>query len=471
MASMFTNRRSTVNLLDAGAGVGTLIAAYVDQVCKWKRKPQTITITAYEIEPVLARYLRLTLRKCSSICNDIGIRMEYKVRQEDFLTAAVNALRISETTHANESRFNCAILNPPYRKFPRNSAAWRALQAVGIETTNLYAAFMWLTFNLLESNGELVAITPRSFSNGLYFRKFRTALLRSMSLKRIHLFDSRDKVFQEDNVLQESVILHAIKSRRRAETVITCSVEPQNRDITSYKLDPEQLVYPEDLNAFIHIIPDEDSYLIDHKIRNLRASLEDLNLSVSTGRVVDFRVKHLLRKKPGPSTFPLIYPAHFSYGFVSWPNGNTRKPNALVEKPKTHKLVVPAGYYVLVKRFSAKEEERRVVAAVYDPGRLATGLICFENHINYYHANGHGLTRDLAKGLAAFLNSTLVDQYFRQFNGHTQVNATDLRSLKYPDRSMLLAIGARIGYRFPSQSLIDQIVDRVLSGQSKQPNK
>jgi adenine-specific DNA-methyltransferase len=114
MASMFTNRRSTVNLLDAGAGVGTLIAAYVDQVCKWKRKPQTITITAYEIEPVLARYLRLTLRKCSSICNDIGIRMEYKVRQEDFLTAAVNALRISETTHANESRFNCAILNPPY---------------------------------------------------------------------------------------------------------------------------------------------------------------------------------------------------------------------------------------------------------------------------------------------------------------------------------------------------------------------
>jgi adenine-specific DNA-methyltransferase len=39
--------------------------------------------------------------------------------------------------------------------------------------------------------------------------------------------------------------------------------------------------------------------------------------------------------------------------------------------------------------------------------------------------------------LAAFLNSTVLDVYFRQFNGHTQVNATDLRNLRYPSRSQL----------------------------------
>ena len=44
-------------------------------------------------------------------------------------------------------------------------------------------------------------------------------------------------------------------------------------------------------------------------------------------------------------------------------------------------------------------------------------------------------------GLAVFLNSSMVDDYFRQFNGHTQVNATDLRLMKYPNRKTLINLG------------------------------
>lgn len=50
-----------------------------------------------------------------------------------------------------------------------------------------------------------------------------------------------------------------------------------------------------------------------------------------------------------------------------------------------------------------------------------------------------------------FLNSTLVDLYFRQFNGHTQVNATDLRSFRYPNEEQLLRLGARMNDELPSQ--------------------
>jgi hypothetical protein len=41
-----------------------------------------------------------------------------------------------------------------------------------------------------------------------------------------------------------------------------------------------------------------------------------------------------------------------------------------------------------------------------------------------------------------FLNTSTVDAYVRQFSGHTQINATDLRLLRYPDRDSLLGMGA-----------------------------
>jgi adenine-specific DNA-methyltransferase len=69
---------------------------------------------------------------------------------------------------------------------------------------------------------------------------------------------------------------------------------------------------------------------------------------------------------------------------------------------------------------------------------------------------------DLAKGLAAYLNSTLVDIYFRQFNGHTQVNATDLRNMRYPARAELESLGRRIRDAFPNQAELDALIEKEL---------
>jgi adenine-specific DNA-methyltransferase len=126
--------------------------------------------------------------------------------------------------------------------------------------------------------------------------------------------------------------------------------------------------------------------------------------------------------------------------------------------PGALELLVPKGTYVRVKRFSSKEEKRRVVAAVYDPKRIASEEVGFENHINYFHRQGKGLPEAFARGLAAFLNSSMVDLFFRQFNGHTQVNATDLRSLKYPSEAHLESLGSKIGEAFPDQTELDELV-------------
>src|SRR5690606_38687929 len=105
------------------------------------------------------------------------------------------------------------------------------------------------------------------------------------------------------------------------------------------------------------------------------------------------------------------------------------------------------------KRFSSKEEKKRIVASVYDSS-LPGEYIAFENHLNVFHKNKSGLGRDLAYGLASYLNSSLVDRYFRLFNGHTQVNSTDLRSFKYPSVKILEAIGKQIaGANLPQNEI------------------
>jgi adenine-specific DNA-methyltransferase len=177
---------------------------------------------------------------------------------------------------------------------------------------------------------------------------------------------------------------------------------------------------------------------------------------------VDFRAKDLLVSQPIRNTLPLIYPCHFRNGFVEWPLVKTRKPNAIINTAASQNLLVESGVYALVKRFSAKEERRRIVACIYDPKRIRAEKIGFENHLNYFHAHGKGIPMTLAKGLSAYLNSTALDIYFRQFNGHTQVNATDLRNLPYPDIGQLEQLGANIGDIFPNQKALDELVEAVL---------
>ena len=63
-------------------------------------------------------------------------------------------------TPKDRPRFHVAIMNPPYRKLRSDSAERARMSAVGIETSNLYSAFVWLALELLEQGGELVAITP-----------------------------------------------------------------------------------------------------------------------------------------------------------------------------------------------------------------------------------------------------------------------------------------------------------------------
>ena len=196
------------------------------------------------------------------------------------------------------------------------------------------------------------------------------------------------------------------------------------------------------------------------RMSRFTTTLNKLGIDISTGRVVDFRFREYLRRNPEQETVPLIYPCHFKDGFIQWPQPDGKKSNAIVYTGKTISLLVNKGYYVLTKRFSAKEERKRVVSVVYDPERVNSDFVGFENHLNYFHCSGKGMSPDLAKGLSVFLNSTLFDRYFRLFSGHTQVNATDLRKAAYPSMKELLRIGKNVvGFKL-DQKMTDRLLEQ-----------
>lgn len=443
MAGFFANLPETIQLLDAGAGEGALTAAFVRRFCTSKDRPKRIEVTAYEVDHNLIEPLQTKLARCQKECHLAGIEFETTIVNDDFIHCVVPILR-ADLFSQGINNFNAAIVNPPYRKLRSDSSARLLLRSIGIETSNFYSAFVLLIARLLSVKGELVAITPRSFCNGPYFEPFRIELLQTMALRRIHLFDSRSAAFGKDKVLQENVVVHAVKNEQLSDVVLSNSSGRPDGKVTERRVSYSEVVSPTDPEQFIRISINETGVPDDSALSSLGNTLTDLNLSVSTGRVVDFRARHFLRDQAGADTAPLIYPTHFNGNFIAWPKERSRKPNAILISDDTRDLLVPSGFYVLVKRFSSKEEKRRIVACVYNPTLIPAPLIGFENHLNYFHRAGAGFSSDVALGLAAFLNSTAVDMTFRQFSGHTQVNATDLRKLNYPSLSSLEGLGKKI---------------------------
>jgi len=448
MASLFPpSTQPKCKLLDPGAGVGALTCAFLDRWASDGFAFRDAQIDAYEIDPTLRAHLNRMLARYIS-----RLPISYRVLPDDFIEAAVMRSSVAGVyTHA--------ILNPPYKKINNLSTHRLILRQAGIETVNLYSAFVALALSLMKPGGQIVAIIPRSFCNGPYYRPFREFLLNRAALRHLHLFKSRSKAFKDDDVLQENVIMRLERAGVQSNVTVSTSTDDSFSDLASHEHPFDRIVLPDDPDKFIHV-PTSVGYNAIELSKGVQFTPADLGIGVSTGPVVDFRLLDFIHEKPGKNTVPLLYPGHFSGQTTHWPKEGIKRGNAIGLNEETRRWLYPNGFYTVVRRFSSKEEPRRIIASVVRPDKFpGVKLLGFENHLNVFHENKHGLPEALAYGLAVFLNTTAVDENFRRFNGHTQVNATDLRQMKYPDRRTLIAIGdcARSRGAIP-QAKLDAIV-------------
>ncbi|MEK7475225.1 MAG: Eco57I restriction-modification methylase domain-containing protein [Candidatus Coatesbacteria bacterium] len=422
---------------------------------------------AYEVDPNLVPLCKAALAYARKWLEGRGVELDFEVRQEDFVLANTWAVSPDLFSREDAERFDFAILNPPYFKLSGSDERVVALSKVVHGQPNIYALFMAVAAGLLKPGGGMVSITPRSFAAGEYFRHFRRFLLAEMKPEHIHVFGARDEAFREDSVLQENVILRLRKAcpSKRASVVVTKSVGADDLGDAkkrTYKL--SSIVDWESRDAVMKIPTQDLDDQISRFVSSWPGTLMALGVRVSTGPVVAFRATGYLRRAPvdREECVPLLWLQNVRSMKLSWPVDARGKPQYIVRSPDSARLLVPNGTCVVMRRFTAKEEPHRLVAAPLRRGQFPGEVIGLENHLNYLYRLGGELSEAEAMGISAVLDSELLDQYFRISNGHTQVNATELRSLRFPSSEMILRLGRELLKSNPGSQDLDRLVMETL---------
>lgn len=440
MASLIEARGlKTVRVLDPGAGTGTLGLSLAAELRR--RGVRNVDLVAVEVE-------KRALAELTSLLSSASRSgLSTTVLDHDVLDLGDPQLGIAPQP------FDVVIANPPYFKISPSDP-----RAGG--TPNVYTRFMEVASRLLKPGGELCFIIPRSFASGLYFKEFRRSFHRTMTLVRLHVFESRRDAFKGEGVLQENIIVHYRKAPPEPASMVTISTSQgagdlsERREVRVRLRDVIDVSNPLALLAVPANAEDLDTLT---SVRSWSSTLSDHGMAISTGPVVPFRATEFLCKQPnGHPTVPLLWMQHVKTELVSWPLGNAfRKPEHILALAERRHLLVANRTYVLLRRFSAKEEARRLTAAVLYSGQVPGSVIGLENHLNFIHRPGGELSFDEAAGMAALLNSSIVDRYFRMTNGNTQVNATDIRALPLPSLTALVRLGrgVRAGNLDPCQAV------------------
>ena len=478
MANCSSYSEPHMRVLDPGSGTGILSAA----VCEAASQGGTVNrlhVDAYETDPVLAGLTRLVLTFSHKWLAQRDVSLTFDVRHGDFVLESAATLEAVSKANGQEGNgrsrtgYGLVISNPPYFKIGKDDPRAVAWASVVHGQPNIYALFMAISAELLSESGKLVYIVPRSFASGPYFRRFREVFFRRVTPTAVHLFESRKDVFKNQTVLQENLVITA-RSRTGGEALderqVLVSHSKGARDLA----DRQRLLV--DIDSVLDLTSENRELSIPlcaadlelvQALRTWPNTLRSLGLEISTGPVVPFRAtQYLSHAALEISTVPLLWMQHVRPMRTAWPSAATGKPQWIKVAPESTKLLVEDATYVLLRRFSAKEEKRRLVAAPLIQGSLNADLVGLENHLNYIRGVSRGLDNELACGLSALLNSTFLDRYFRISNGNTQVSATELRAMPLPAERDIRSIGAEIQARLdagPELPGLDGLVAETLN--------
>jgi adenine-specific DNA-methyltransferase len=427
----------SVSVLDAGAGSGILSCAFIEQMEKLDFV-EDIELTCYENDNNVLPLLRDNIRYCKQHSHK---NITVNIITDNYILCQYLDFNNMIGCNPNPTKFDFVIGNPPYMKISKDALEATSMPKVCYGAPNLYFIFASMGLFNLKDNGEMVYIIPRSWTSGAYFKKFRQYFLSEGKLEHIHLFVSRNKVFDKEEVLQETIIIK-VKKTVDISNSITITSSQSNHDfdnITSLTVPYDLVVSGEDY--YVYLVTNEDEVDVLKKLHRFDNTLLDIGVKMKTGLTVDFRNRDILRDTEEEGAIPLFYAQHLKQGKIQFPI--QKEHEYVVTEQKG--LMQDNKNYLFVKRFTAKEEPRRLQCAVYLSKNFPQyAKISTQNKINFIEGVLTDMSECLVYGLYVIFNSSLYDCYYRILNGSTQVNSTEINAMPVPSLECLQEMGRKL---------------------------
>jgi len=447
MASYCTLENDSIRILDPGCGFGVLTCALIEHLVKQNKNLKFINVVAYETDKDLISFSNESFLYLKKWLEIKGIDLVFLIHLKDFILDKAEALENIDIQHDN---FDVVISNPPYFKLSKNDErAILAKKIVGGQI-NIYSIFMGISSKLLKENGELIFITPRSFASGNYFKMFRGLFFNTVQLEKIHLFNSRKDTFNRDSVLQETVILKAVKTNINPDRKVIISSSFGIKDIYSPRIKCfsfSELINLKSKEKILHLPTNDKEEQIFNLVNSWHDNLINFDIHISTGPVVSFRSLNYIREKNNSKTIlfaPLFWLQNINKMALDWPILLKNKGQFIKIVESSKSILIPNKNYVLLRRFSTKDDKSRLIAAPYFCSNYESNFIGVENKVNYIYRKNGNLEKKEVAGLSALLNSELFDTYFQIFNGNVNVSATELREMKFPTLNDIQEIGSKM---------------------------
>ncbi|MCQ2168431.1 MAG: Eco57I restriction-modification methylase domain-containing protein [Bacteroidales bacterium] len=455
--------KKNVRVLDPGCGLAVLSCALIEHLVEASEYEQ-ISLSLYETDNNVVSLTESVLSYLQEWCAVKGVKLTYKLHRSDFVLEKCGYL-CDDIFLSREisvaGKFDYIISNPPYFKLAKDDVHSRSCASIIDGQTNIYALFMAICSRLLEENGQMIFITPRSFASGRYFRSFRDYLFRYVHFDFIHLFHTRKDTFSKDEVLQELVIMRLHPARKLSDVTISSSYGVRDLEDARHKqYKASDIVDLASVEKVVYLPVGERDEAVLNLFRSWNGNMEKYGIRISTGPVVAFRSYDFIVSDEADGAVPLYWLHNVVKMLCDHPVNKADKGQFIRVAPETKAALLPNKNYVLLRRFSSKDDNSRLVAAPYFGNMSRHEFVGIENKLNYIYRPEGRLRRDEVMGLTALLDSEMFDTYFRTFNGNINVSATELRIMPLPPLETIREIGRKIILK--NNYSIDYINDLIM---------